>query len=247
MKHYHDWLKTLSTNQLADLRGKPEAERVDYIKRIVAEQQQKAWRKLAEQASAEDLETVFDWLKEFVQKHRDQLAPGDLGRRLAKVDKDRQALILIHFMQSSRFPGAVRPGKTEVEALIPRLSPEAQKFFNKTTDLPRRIQLISIWSRAAWWSKAFPNVTSEQLAAFFEKLQAEERDRLEMLPIADRDSELRLLYARANFMRRGELGGPWDPRDNRGPWRGGPGGKSESPRDESGRRPPPPDRKDRPM
>lgn len=222
MKNYHDWLKTLSTNQRTALRGKSELERVAYIKHIVAEQQKAAWRKLAEQTSPEDLETIYHWLAEFVEQHRDQLASGDFGKRLAALDKERQTLILIHLMYANRFPGALRPGRSEVEALIPTLSDAAQKFYNETTDLPRKVQLISIWSRAAWWSKAFPNVTSQQLATFYAKLPAEERDRLEPLPPTERDSELRMLYARANFLRRGELGDrPWSGRDGRGSGRGG--------------------------
>src|SRR6188472_1741206 len=51
MKKYHDWLKTLSTNQRTVLHSKPESQRVAYIKQILAEQQKAAWRKLAEQAS----------------------------------------------------------------------------------------------------------------------------------------------------------------------------------------------------
>lgn len=210
MKNYHDWLKTLSTNQRTLLRSKPESERVVYIKQLVADQQKAAWRKLAEQSSPEDLEIVYNWLAEFVQRHREQLAPGDLGKRLEKLDKDRQTLILIHLMFANRFPGALRPGKSDAEALLGKLSQAAQDFYNKTDDFPRKFQLIGIWSRAAWWSKAFPNVTSEQLATFYEKLPAEERDRMDAMPAVDRDSELRTLYARANFLRRGELGDrPW--------------------------------------
>jgi hypothetical protein len=220
MQHYHEWLKTLSTNQRTTLLGMNDDERVKYVKELVAQQQQKAWRKLAEQASPEDLDTVFAWLQEFVEKHRDDLLPRDAGRRLAAMDKDRQALVLIYVM-FARFPRPPRPDKPEVEDLLQRLSPEAQKFFNETSDFPRRMQLIAIWSRAAWWSKAFPNVTSQQLAAFFERLPPEERDRLEFMQPIERDSELRLHYARANFLRRGELGDrPWE---TRGPGRpGGP-------------------------
>jgi hypothetical protein len=220
MKNYHDWLKTLSANQRTVLRGKSEQERVAYIKQIVAEQQKAAWRKLAEQTSPEDLETIYNWLAEFVETHREKLASGDLGKRLAALDKERQTLILIYLMYANRFPGALRPGKSEVEALIPTLSDAAGKFYDETTDVPRKFQLISIWSRAAWWSKAFPHVTSQQLATFFaEKLPAEERDRLELLPATERDSDLRMLYARANFLRRGELGDR--PRGGRGTGRAG--------------------------
>lgn len=227
MKNYHDWLRTLTTNQRAILRAKPDEEqRVAYIKQIVAEQQRAAWRKLAEQASPGDLDVVFNWLKEFVQRNREKLAPGELGKRLAELDEDRQTLVLIHLMYASRFPGALRPGREDVEALLPQLSKAAQDFFKATDDLPRRYQLIAIWSRAAWWSKAFPNVTTEQLASFFDKLPAEEQDRLQLLPPAERASEERLLYARANFLRRGELGDyPWGGRGSR---RSGSRGKNES-------------------
>jgi len=240
MKHYNDWLKTLTTNQLVDLRNLPEEKRVEHIKSLVEkqrkEEQQKTWRKLAEQASPEDLETIFDWLKEFVQKHRDAMVravPGDFGKRLAAMpDKDRQTLVLIHQMLSSqRFgPGNVRPGEKDVHELHARLSSEAKKFFDSTTDFPRRIQLISIWSRAAWWSKAFPNVTGEQLANFFDKLPAQERDRLEGMPQVERDSELRWMYARVNFYKRGEFG-------DRPPWeRGGGGSGRRGSRDDGERR-----------
>jgi hypothetical protein len=232
MQQYHEWLKTLSTNQLADLRNLPDDKRVEHIKSLVEkqrkEQEQKTWRRLAEQASPEDLETIFNWLGQFVQKHRDALIrafPGDFGKRLAAIeDKDRQTLILIHLMLSSqRFgPGIVRPGEKDVQELYAKLSGEAKKFFDSTTDFPRRIQLISIWSRAALWSKAFPNVTSEQLANFFDKLPAPERDRLEAMPQVERDSELRWMYARVNFFRRGEFGDrpPWENREGGRPRRG---------------------------
>lgn len=229
MKIYHDWLRTLTTNQRAILRAKPDEEqRVAYIKQIVAEQQRAAWRKLAEQASPGDLDVVFNWLKEFVQRNQEKLAPGELGKRLAELDEDRQTLVLIHLMYAARFPGALRPGREDVEKLLENedLSEDAKSFFKATEDPQRRYQLIAIWSRAAWWSKAFPNVTTEQLASFFEKLPAEERDRLELMPPAERDAELRLLYARVNFLRRGELGDhPWGRRGSR---RGGSRGKDES-------------------
>ena len=111
------------------------------------------------------------------------------------------------------------------------MSTEAKKFFDATTDFPRRIQLISIWSRAAWWSKAFPNVTGEQLANFFDKLPAQERDRLEGMPQVERDSELRWMYARVNFYKRGEFG-------DRPPWegRGGGGSGRRGPREDGERR-----------
>jgi hypothetical protein len=221
MQNYHDWLKTLSANQRTVLRSKPEYQRVAYIKQLVADQQKAAWRKLAEQASPEDLETVYNWLTEFVNRHREQLAQGEIGKRLALLEEDRQTLILIHLMYANRFPGALRPGRVDVEALIPTLSDAAQEFYNKTSDLPRKIQLIGIWSRAAWWSKAFPNVTSEKLATFYEKLPAEERDKLDMMQAADRDAELRNWYARANFLRRGELGWGGGRGEGRGPRRGG--------------------------
>jgi len=232
MKHYHDWLKTLSTNQRTLLRSKPDSERVSYIKEIVADQQRAAWRKLAENASPKDLEIVYNWLAKFVADHREQLAPGDLGKRLEKLNDERETLILIHLMFSNRFPGALRPGRSDTEELLEKLSNEAKKFYSETTDLPRKFQLIGIWSRAAWWSKAFPNVTSEQLATFYEKLPAEERDRLDAMPIADRDGELRNLYARANFFRRGELpwGGPG--REGRGQRGGRRGPEASSPRKE---------------
>lgn len=234
MQNYHNWLKTLSTNQRTVLRSKPKSEQISYIKEIVAEQQRAAWRKLAEKASPEDLEIVYNWLAEFVQRHRDQLAPGDFGKRLDKLDKNRQTLILIHFMLANRLPGALRPGRSEAEKLLSEISDEAREFYEKTPDFPRKFQLIGIWSRAAWWSKAFPNVTSRQLATFYEKLPAEERDRLDVMHTTDRDAELRNLYARANFFRRGELG-PW-PGRNGGDRRGGRRGPDPPAQEEDDRR-----------
>jgi len=138
----------------------------------------------------------------------------------------------MHIMLSQRYGSEIpRPGREEVEQLIPRLSPQSQKVFNETMDHYGRIQIISIWSWGALWSKAFPNVTGEQLASFFVKLPAQERDRLEKLDPKQREVDLKHMYARANFFRPGEFGErpPWegrgDSREGRGPWRGPPRGR----------------------
>jgi hypothetical protein len=210
MARYHAWLKTLTANQLADVRQLSGKQKVEYIAKLQEqqrqEQQQRQWRKLAEQSSPEDLETVYRWLEEFIDRHRSQLLrslPGDFGRRIAEMDDRRQqTLLLMHMIVSTPFaPGAIRPGRQDVEQLIPKLSPAAQDFFNQTTEFPRRIQLLTIWNRAAFWSKAFPEVGSEQLASFFDTLPADERDRLERLSTDDRDAELRMQYAREQLFK----------------------------------------------
>jgi hypothetical protein len=246
MDRYHEWLKTLSASQLAELRDMPEADRLERIKRIMREQQRRTFLQIAREASPEDLEVVYEWNKEFIEENRERLLrslPGEFGRRIAEnPDKDRQTLILMYIMLTRPpRPDHPRPGKEEVEKLIPRLSPESQRVFNDTPDIFTRIQLLSIWSWGALWGKAFPNVTSQQLAEVFAKIPSWDRDRLEKMTPADRDQELRLKYAQMNFFRPGEGFDrlPWgdgrDPRRGRGEGRGGeprpgepgPGGRRE--------------------
>jgi hypothetical protein len=233
MNRYHQWLKTLSAAQLAELRDLPEPERLKRIKRLLRDQQRKSFLQIAREASAEDLEVVFEWNQAFVAENHDRILkalPADFGRRIAEnPDKNRQTLVLMYLMLSRRTGSEMpRPGKEEVEKLIPRLSAASQKLFNETPDIFSRIEIISSWSWGALWSKAFPNVSGEQLAALFAKLPAVERDRLEKLPPKDREAELKFIYARMNFFRRGEGGGrlPWDGRDGQehrpGPPRYGP-------------------------
>jgi hypothetical protein len=241
MARYHQWLKTLSASQLAELRDLPEKERLDRIKKLLHDQQRKSFLQIARQASPEDLETVFEWNKAFVVKNRDRILktlPGDFGRRIAEnPDENRQTLILMYLMLSRRMGSDMpRPGKEEVEELLPKLSPASQKLFNDTPNFFTRVELISIWSWGALWSKAFPNVTSEQLASVFSKLPPTERDRLERLPTKERETELRYTYARMNFFRRSEWGdrSPWEGRGGRD--REGPGFK-DGPSRRSGDRP----------
>lgn len=206
MSRYHEWLKTLSSNELAELRDLPEEERLDYIKRVKKQQQQKEFLQIAREASPEDLETVFEWLKDFVYGRREQLLRslhGDFGRRVASMDeKDRQTLVLIHIVVNQPPHSPLRPGKDDVEELIPRLSPPLQRVFNESPDVFTRIQMVSIWSWGALWSKSFPEVTGDKLASYFGKLPARERDRLEKLPAKDRELELKKLYYRDNFFKR---------------------------------------------
>jgi hypothetical protein len=148
------------------------------------------------------LETIYSWLGEYVGKHRDASLwslPPEIRQRLAKMDERRQTHLLMFNVLSRRNPLAPRPKPEEIDALIAKLSPQAQSLLKQSDNAADVFGVLSTWGRSAVFSKAFPVVTKEELATFFEKLPPEERDRLERMTPEDRDNEVKQLYARQSF------------------------------------------------
>lgn len=202
MERYYEWLKTLSANQQAELRDLPDDKRIARIKQMQRDEQRRAWERLTTDASAEDLEAIYSWLQEFVAAHREKTLeslPEEIRRRISKMDTQRQSQILMFNVLSRRNPLGPQPSPEEIDTLIARLSPAAQELFRKSKDPGDVMNVLSSWGRSAIFSKAFPVLTKEELAGFFQKLPAEERDRLEKLTAEDRDSELKQIYARTMF------------------------------------------------
>lgn len=215
MGRYNEWLKTIASADRAALRELSGAAKADKVAELIKAQEAERFAELMEgRLAKDDLEKIYAWLDRFVQDRESQIMaalpkelPEEFRRRLREADDAgrRRMLAVVLFRASpgeSRLP---RPSAEQVTALKDTLSPEAQAVWDKASEAERPM-LAQKWIAAAFWSKAPPPVSEEQLREFFKTRDAKEREWLERLPPERMARELRRLYYRHQFQsdRRGD-------------------------------------------
>ena len=256
LKRYHEWLKTLSPTQRAELGELSPEERVKRIKQI------QQFQKIAhEQSRRADLLTPGDtrevvrWTESILWAHREALLermPLSQRQKTEKLDepKQRRALLLFMAYERGRRGGPGMLGSVEskdIDALAEKLSPAAQEALTKAADLSERRRIVGSWvgisTRRLETSLALrklPPFVENELVQFFEKeLKSPQRERLLKMPSDQMREELRRLYFESRERADGFFpGGPggefhddfWS-QDRKGRWSGRqPGGPDDSPR-----------------
>jgi len=201
MRHYSQWLKTLPTYRRMPLLEMDPEERIEEIKRLLAEQQQQLARQ-------RDAEGVFRWMQAYAEKHAEHLMrgmPGSARRKTDDLDPTVRRRWLIwmawRHLQSSR-PG--RPAALDEEDLNDlraAVSPEtASQLESMPADQQRRAVVGMI--RLAFHHKLaarnlrgpWPEEHEKQLDQFFDEMDPEDRDHLLSLPGDEMMRELRKKY-----------------------------------------------------
>ena len=114
MNRYYDWLKTLSSYQLMELRRLPAKERIERIKKLQQEQRGHGrgrpgygrfglgFGKTAEKISPADKEALLKWIAEYAARHEDafterlpESAREGLRRELGKIDDSQKRLQIL--------------------------------------------------------------------------------------------------------------------------------------------------------
>lgn len=237
MHRYALWLKTISAGERADLLSLPPEERIPKIRELMQQQEAQRFRRLVSRPlPRDDLRIIYDWLDEIVQEREEELL-ADLSPEFAQrineeQDEARRRRMLMFALRNRRgeTPLIVQ---SDLDRLVGRLSPAAQKVLEEVRTAEDQGFLIREWVRAAMFARVNAEVSEEELMRFYvEDLTSDERQELENL---SRDEMLQELQRKYNYRRfrdeegRGRL--PWPPfgRDGgrrfggRGRGRGGPG------------------------
>lgn len=253
---YERLLRSLPSNQRAQLLTLPPDDRINQISQILREQERERFRELASRLPPQDRDTIYDWFSE-VSARREaellELIPEDARNRVLATqdDRRRRSIMFFHLLRPrpDSPPGQeewlVRISKPQdIQALIIRLSPEAQASYADFQDSRQKLLLVRGWIFAALYSKRPPRVPQEELTRFFDKLSAEKQAYLEALPSDRMQRELEMMYHRSN---REPFFGKGRPRGSdgsgRGPFReGGHRGppRGDNPPGEPTKSPPPP-------
>jgi hypothetical protein len=235
LERYHEWLKTLSPEQRAELADLSAAPRIDRIAKLLAKQKEEQQRKQqrftgGEPLPPEDVQVIFDWFEELVQRHRDELLASMPANRRADVEKldetgKKRALMFVALRRWRNEP--IPLGVDDFDRLVTRLSPTAREQLEKADTPQRKRHLAREWlfqvMASRWGSmsvrRSLASIASEELERFFQdELPESDQQRLLNLPRDQMRDELRHLY----FQRAGRPERP--PFDRREPpdFRGGP-------------------------
>ena len=230
---YHEWLKTRSPGERAELAKLSRPERVEAIRRSVRYQQ--ITRRLAENfelLTSRDMRNILDWIEDLLWHQRDELIASTSPSMRAWFERqsdERQRRALLHVAVgqwrhagSGKKPVSIQ--QEDIQKLSENLSDEAQAELAKRNGLEEQRRLVGGWifssmnersdfGRSSRRSAPLPEA---DVAEFFEsELSAGKRDELMSLSPSKARQELRRMYWRRD---RGESmfrGGPAAPRPDR--------------------------------
>jgi hypothetical protein len=251
---YHEWLKTLTPSQRAELALLQPKERVQQIKRI--QRQQQAAREHAhrvELLSNQDMQTIVQWTEDLAWKLRDRLLanmPEPQRRTFDMGNEQRQRRILLYralSIERGRRPKNGAPlfaiEQPDIDRLTAELSQPARQELAQAGALPAQRRVVIGWigtavhrlepGRAA---RKLGPLAGEDLAQFLQNdVPLPQRERLLKMPREQMLEELRDMYFERG---RGDIGLPVGPRppwlDGKPPDRSkgevrGKGGRSQDP------------------
>jgi hypothetical protein len=252
LERYHEWLKTLTPTQRAELADMPPDKRVEQIQRI--QRQQHSSRERARQAellSRQDVHEVVKWTEEIAWKHKDLLVSqmSDTQRRaFEKNPRPKQALPMIAlFSERARRGGGsnlfAQVRQPDIDRLAAKLSEPAKNELAAAGNLGAQRRKVGGWLGLAMHlqfnqgPRRMGPLVGEDLVRFLQNdVPASERERLLKLRPEEMQDELAKL--RAMYFERkggdGRTGGSpnaswWDeefPNRGKGAPRGGRGDRS---------------------
>ena len=263
MVRYHEWLGGLRSSQRADLLSlKDPEERIQRIRQIVKEQEERKFAELLEkELSTEDLRGIRQWVEQFVESTAKKIESRETEvfakldeeqqRRLKAIDDPVQrnkllamgALLLTLPEDTKSKLDFILPTKEDFQRLRDELSPRGRELLDQADSIAKKQVLVRRWLRAAFMSrrKALPKVSDETLEAFRRgelefKLTLEDQERLERLSGERLKQQLKWYYYRY----RGDLEPGNNDRSNSRTGNRGNGGRRGSGRSSGGGRPRPP-------
>ncbi|WP_425613839.1 hypothetical protein NA78x_003683 [Anatilimnocola sp. NA78] len=216
LDRYHEWLKTLTTKQRADLLELSGDEQIERIKELKRQQEHSRLRDLGGRQLPEgDIDAIFTWLEEFMKQHEDQYLeklPKEFADRLRSQDEAarRRSLMRGIIMRGPRsdFPMPIRE---DLERLLPALSKVTRDSFESFKTPEEKQQLARQWIFNAMASKVLPQVSDDDLRKIFKELPPDQQERLERKTPEEMKRELTWRFH-------------WQQWPGREGWRGGPGG-----------------------
>lgn len=184
LDRYHEWLKSLTTKQRADLLELPADKRIERIKELMQEQERSRLRDLGGKQLPElDIDAIFDWLDEFMKQHEEKYLerlPEDYRKKLLDQEEvsRRRSLMRGIIMRGPRndFP---MPMREDFDRLLPTLSAATRAALESAKTPDEKQQLARQWIFSAMISKVLPAASEEDLRKVFNELPPDQRERLE--------------------------------------------------------------------
>lgn len=207
LSRYHEWLKTISTAQRAQLAELTPHDRVEAIEDIRRSQRD---AQLLEPLTRDDMRAVRRWIDELVQEHRGELEANipdryrDWYQRQTDPSTKQMALVFRLFGRSRGDSSENESKVTEqdIERLTSKLSESAKAELAKDASLEAHRRVVRGWVFAslrrssAWQRERRGNaLVGEELLRFLQSdVPPAERERLLKLPREEMLQQLRRMY-----------------------------------------------------
>lgn len=201
MTRYQQWLKALPSSERAELLELPATERIARIREIKERQERERFhQQVASVLTADDANVVLRWIEGYVRRHEDELItqlPAGIrpepGSEFSR--RTRRGLMYAVGRPGSKVKLPL-PTRDEFAELANQLSPGSRVKLDEAKDEKAQLDLVREWMHAAARIRfRGPEISKERLQKFYnEELTAEDRQRVEKLPVRQMQDELRRKY-----------------------------------------------------
>tara|TARA_B100000809_G_scaffold232199_1_gene247904 strand:- start:19899 stop:20834 length:936 start_codon:yes stop_codon:yes gene_type:complete len=196
MKQYSQWIRSLPSGQRVGLLSMPVVERVEAIKQIQLEQQERQLRELSgSQLGLEDSRVISLWLNKLLEKYGKEIKESEermlsqmsstqarwMSRMPGSPQKDRiLAASLINQVSRSEDPFRTTiPVREELAKLVGQLSERSQEIYEALQGEESRRQTLARWTYVAAL-RSLRLVSEEELVRFYlEDVSPEDREDLD--------------------------------------------------------------------
>ncbi len=206
MVRYEEWFATLPATSRADLSDRSPTDRISAVTKLLHQQESQRMGPLAgTNLKSSDVEAIQAWIEDFVTDNEQRLLAEipehvQLGF-LNRIDDPHRRRLATYgaYLRHGKSDRTVRPSEKEL-----KLSPEAQAVLREIKDPKKRAEVLQEWIKRVGFFKMTPTVSKEQLQKFFnERLDPQQRDYLENLPVDQMRTELTKAYFRDKWKRWG--------------------------------------------
>jgi hypothetical protein len=247
---YSRWLATLDSHERSTVLDIKEPEkRIERIKELMQKQEERRFLLFAGSLPAEDRTTIFDWLREFVAAHADEIyrkTPPFIRQRIDEAPDEaaRREQLFIHWQRARRDSDMPFPRSEDYAELFKKFSAETQKTIEasaasklsnepadqRTPERQRALEQerVSELVRMARVARYFPQISLEELLKYYAAMKPDDlrRKQLEGKEGEELRRELQRMYNLDHEFGRGGAPGPLGGRGfgPGGGWPGPPGG-----------------------
>jgi hypothetical protein len=224
LKRYHEWLKTITSSQRAELAELSPERRVEKIEQI--QRQQRVTQRL-ESLTPGDSREIWRWIHDLVKKHHDDVIASmstNDRRRFESQDESSQRRWLIYRTLGGWRNTETRVTQDDIDRLAKELSESARAALAAETTPETQRRLVGMWifgtlqrSPSSQGDRRVNPLLSEDLLEFLQnEVAPAEREQLLKKPREEMLRELRKMY-----FERGRRPGEFGPFDGPGRRRGG--------------------------
>ena len=199
LTNYHEWLKSLGSEEQSKVLSASADERLAKIKDAQAHQAAQRLQAFLLELSPEDVNAISVWLEVYVFNHEQEfskLTPPQFRAGMERLPKHERIARYVWGIPWRIRTKAPLPDPTdqELDQLVSNLSPRAQEMLDEAENREQKWEYALEFINQVQQSKRFPRLSKEELHKFAASLPSEQRKALENKTANEMMNALRNLY-----------------------------------------------------